>query len=78
MISLSISIAMFKSKILEEIENIPEAQLPQLYEIIHDFRLNIDSDTTSPRIPGRLKGTLGEAFFDPLPEEELKQWEKAI
>ena len=49
--------AMFKSKILEEIENIPEAQLPQLYEIIHDFRLNIDSDTTSPRIPGRLKGT---------------------
>ncbi len=37
-----------------------------------------DSDPQSPRTPGRLKGKLGEAFFDPLPEEELKQWEKAI
>ncbi|MGK7878618.1 MAG: hypothetical protein AB4060_00720 [Crocosphaera sp.] len=66
------------SKILEEIENIPKEQLPQLYEIIHDFRLSVDLTSQSPRTPGRLKGKLGEGFFDPLPEEELQQWEKHI
>ena len=28
-----------------------------------------------PRKPGLLKGTLGDAFFEPLPEEELELWE---
>jgi excisionase family DNA binding protein len=27
------------------------------------------------RQPGLLEGKLGEAFFEPLPEEELQQWE---
>ena len=27
------------------------------------------------RKPGLLKGTLGDAFFGPLPEEELDAWE---
>lgn len=27
------------------------------------------------RQPGRLKGKVGDAFFDPLPEEELDAWE---
>jgi prevent-host-death family protein len=27
------------------------------------------------RRPGRLKGKVGDAFFEPLPEEELKAWE---
>jgi len=30
------------------------------------------------RTPGLLKGKLGDSFFDPLPEEELKAWEKNI
>jgi len=29
----------------------------------------------SPRIPGLLSGKLGDAFFEPLPEDELQQWE---
>jgi len=29
----------------------------------------------SPRTPGLLSGKLGDAFFEPLPEEELQQWE---
>ncbi len=29
-----------------------------------------------PRKPGLLKGQVGDAFFDPLPEEELEAWEK--
>lgn len=27
------------------------------------------------RMPGRLKGKLDPAFFDPLPDEELDAWE---
>jgi prevent-host-death family protein len=27
------------------------------------------------RKPGLLKGTLDDAFFDPLPEDELEAWE---
>jgi prevent-host-death family protein len=27
------------------------------------------------RQPGRLKGKVGDAFFEPLPEEELEAWE---
>ena len=29
-----------------------------------------------PRRPGVLKGELGRAFFEPLPENELEGWEK--
>jgi len=29
-----------------------------------------------PRTPGMLKGKLDEIFFEPLPEEELREWEK--
>lgn len=28
------------------------------------------------RQPGRLKGVVTDAFFEPLPEEELKLWEE--
>jgi prevent-host-death family protein len=27
------------------------------------------------RRPGRLKGTLGDAFFEALPEDELRAWD---
>lgn len=30
----------------------------------------------APRRPGRLKGRVTDAFFDPLPEGELKAWER--
>lgn len=29
----------------------------------------------SKRRPGRLKGHVGDEFFEPLPEEELRAWE---
>ncbi len=28
------------------------------------------------RQPGRLKGKLGDAFFEPLPDEELDAWNR--
>jgi prevent-host-death family protein len=32
-------------------------------------------EVARPREPGLLKGKLGAAFFDPLPEDELDAWE---
>ena len=29
-----------------------------------------------PRAPGLLQGSVGEAFFEPLSEEELDAWER--
>ncbi|GEM_PF-1618980 len=37
--------------------------------------LHQSSDSTQPRTPELLTGQLGDAFFEPLPEEELQQWE---
>jgi hypothetical protein len=65
-------------KIIQELQEIPEEKLIQLYDLIHYFRLGLNKENNQPRTPGLLTGKLGEAFFDPLPEEELQQWEKII
>ena len=62
-------------KIIQELQEIPEEKLPAIYDIIHHFRLGLDDENQQPRTPGLLSGKLGDAFFEPLPEEELQQWE---
>ena len=55
----------------------------QIYDFIHNFRLRLNSENpqthtvseVEPRNPGILPGKLGDAFFEPLPEEELQEWE---
>lgn len=69
---------MLIEKIIEELKDIPSEKLTQIYEVIHYFRLGIDKENQQPRTPGLLKGKLGEAFFEPLPEDELQQWETDI
>jgi hypothetical protein len=66
---------MLLQKIIQELEDIPEEKLAQLYELIHYFRLGLHRESQPPRTPGLLTGKLGDAFFEPLPEEELQQWE---
>jgi hypothetical protein len=66
---------MLIEKIIDELNEIPSDKLLQIYELIHYFRLQIERDNQQPRTPGLLKGKLGEAFFEPLPEDELRQWE---
>jgi hypothetical protein len=65
---------MIIEKIIQELQEIPEEKLPQIYDLIHDFRLGLKTENNQPRTPGLLTGQLGEAFFDPLPEEELELW----
>lgn len=59
---------------MQEIQDIPEDKLTEIYHIIHYFRLGLNLETASERQPGLLSGTLGE-YFDTLPEDELKAWE---
>ncbi len=74
---------MLIQKIIQELQNIPEDKLAEIYDLIHNFRLGLDRETAQPlavsevepRTPGLLTGKLGDAFFEPLSEEELQQWE---
>lgn len=66
---------MLIQKILQELQDIPEEKLAELFDIIHYFRLGLAQDRPQPRTPGLLPGQLGDAFFEPLPDEELQQWE---
>ncbi len=66
---------MLIQKIVQELQDIPEDKLAELYDIIHYFRLGLGQEAPQPRTPGLLKGQLGDGFFEPLPEEELQQWE---
>jgi len=66
---------MLIQKIVQELQDIPEEKLAEIYDLIHYFRLGLEKDLIQPRIPGLLSGKLGTAFFEPLPEEELEKWE---
>ena len=66
---------MLIQKIIQELQDIPEEKLAELYDVIHSFRLGLSQNIAQPRNPGLLTGKLGDAFFEPLPEEELQQWE---
>jgi hypothetical protein len=66
---------MLIEQIIQELQAIPEEKLTEIYDLIHYFRIGVNQETSLPRTPGLLKGKLSDTFFDPLPEEELQQWE---
>jgi hypothetical protein len=66
---------MLIQKIVQELQDIPEDKLAEIYDLIHYFRLGLGREQLQPRTPGLLTGKLGDAFFEPLPFEELEQWE---
>jgi len=73
---------MLSEEIIKELNLIPTTQLYYLYDFIHYFRIGLEQaqpvhqdHLLIPRQAGILNGQLGESFFEPLPEEELKAWE---
>ena len=73
---------MLLQQIMQELQALPEDKLAEIYDLIHYFRLGLTQEHNQPRavgeeprIPGLLQGTLGDAFFEDLPEEELQRWE---
>jgi hypothetical protein len=63
---------MLIEKIYQELQDIPEDKLLEIYDLIHCFRLNLEPEQTQPRTPGLITGKLGDAFFEPLPEDEFQ------
>ena len=75
-------LAMLIQHIMQELQALPEEKLAEIYDLIHYFRLGLNQETnrapsssTELRTPGLLSGKLSDAFFNPLTEEELQQWE---
>lgn len=66
---------MLIQQIIQELQALPEEKLAEIYDLIHYFRLGLSKEVDPPREPGLLTGKLGDAFFEPLPEDELQQWE---
>jgi hypothetical protein len=62
---------MLIEKIYQELQDIPEDKLAEIYNLIHHFRMGLEQEQSQPRTPGLLKGTLGAAFFEPLSDDEL-------
>ena len=66
---------MLQQQIMQEIQDIPDDKLAEIYDLIHYFRLGLNKENASERKPGLLEGSLSQSFFDELPEDELKEWE---
>jgi hypothetical protein len=65
---------MLIQKIYQELQYIPEDKLAEIYDLIHHFRLGLETDQIQHRTPGLIQGTLGDAFFESLPNEELNKF----
>ena len=74
---------MLLQQIMQELQALPEDKLTEIYNLIHYYRLGLtqasDEPPTEggnePRTPGLLNFKLGDAFFEPMSEEELQEWE---
>ncbi|MEG4988607.1 hypothetical protein QUB08_22895 [Microcoleus sp. BR0-C5] len=54
---------MLIQKIVQELQDIPEDKLAEIYDLIHYFCLGLRRECPQPRTPGLLTGQLGDAFF---------------
>lgn len=75
---------------MSKIINVHEAKthLSKILERVHDgeeiilakagkpYAKLVPVNARKPRTPGIAEGKVGKEFFEPLPEEELSQWEK--
>lgn len=66
---------MLLQKIIEELQNIPEEKRVEVYDLIHEKTATLTVNEGEARTPGLLTGKLSDAFFEPLPAEELQRWE---
>jgi hypothetical protein len=70
-------------QIIEEIKQIPDDKLVEIYDLIHYFRLGVTQEKKSPIITvkkrpiGLSKGNfqVPESFFEPLADEMLDSFE---
>jgi len=72
---------MLQEQLIEEIKQIPNEKLAEIYDLIHYFRLGLTQENQTPKIRhrpiGLAKGQLEipASFFEPLPEDILDAFE---
>jgi len=72
---------MLQEQLIEEIKQIPNEKLAEIYDLIHYFRLGLTQEKQTPKIRqrpiGLAKGQLEipVSFFDPLPDDMLDAFE---
>lgn len=72
---------MLQEQIIEEIKQIPDEKLAEIYDLIHYFRLGLTQEKQTSAIKrrpiGLAKGQvqIPAGFFEPLPDEILDAFE---
>jgi hypothetical protein len=72
---------MLQEQLIEEIKQIPNEKLAEIYDLIHYFRLGLilekQADNISRRPIGLAKGQveIPVSFFEPLPDDILDAFE---
>lgn len=72
---------MLQEQLIEEIKQIPNEKLAEIYDLIHYFRLGLVQEKPAPSIKqrpiGLAKGSvqIPADFFEPLPDEILDAFE---
>ncbi|MCQ8104324.1 DUF2281 domain-containing protein [Methylomonas sp. SURF-2] len=72
---------MLQEKLIEEIKQIPNEKLAEIYDLIHYFRLGLvhekPTETIRQRPIGLAKGQfeIPASFFEPLPNDILNAFE---
>jgi len=72
---------MLQEQLIEEIKQIPNEKLAEIYDLIHYFRLGLTQEKQALKIRvrpiGLAKGQLEipAGFFEPLPDEILDAFE---
>jgi hypothetical protein len=58
-----------RTKVLEEIQSVPEEQLSELYRLVHSFRISTTTKCTSPESVMQFAGCWSD-----IPEEIYTDW----
>lgn len=70
-----------QNKVMEEIKLIPESKLPEIYSVIHFFRLGLEAGTREPKKIMRFAGSwqdMTEKEFNDFSEEIYQRRNKAF
>lgn len=72
----TVTIEEAQSKLLDLIHTLQPYEEVIITENNQPVARLLPAEERVPRIPGIARGKVTDAFFEPLPEEELKAWER--
>ena len=72
-----------QQQIIDEIKQVPNDKLAEIYDLIHYFRIGLEQEKETDKLPlqkrpiGLFKDKfeVPKSFFDPLPDEMIRSFE---